>query len=192
MGGDVGESCRLWDSPAFRIRGTMLSCPGCISMVTAGWDMLTPTQNTKTVSHKHSRVRSSWQRRSLSKSLIFPAQLWGKKMCWTRAGTWQQCYLVCTTLFAWHRGGQRRRLRLRRLCRLSRAAWAAGAETGCWSGQEGNRRCCGLLVWARWSAAGLEMEICCRKRRGQWVISSNMILSGWENRSAGMLANVNI
>ena len=58
----------------------MLSCPGCISMVTAGWDMLTPTQNTKTVSQKHSRVRSSWHRRSLpAKSFIFPTQLWGER-----------------------------------------------------------------------------------------------------------------
>lgn len=165
----------------------MLSCPGCISMVTAGWDVLTPTQNTKTVSHKHSRVRSSWQRRS-AQSLIFPAQLQGKNMCRTRAGTRRQCYLERATLSVRRRRGQTRR----RPRRPSPAAWAAGEETGCWSGQEGSRRCCKLLVWGKWSAAGLEMEICCRKRRGQWVISSNMISSGWGNRSTSMMTNVNI
>lgn len=139
----------------------MLSCPGCISMVTAGWDVLTPTQNTKTVSHKHSRVRSSWQRSSLfAKSLIFSTQTW-----WEKNVSDVSRYRSAVLLSAWGRRGRTGHPPRR----LSRVAWAVGEETGCWSGRGGNRRCCGLPAWAKWSAAGQEMEICCRKRRGQWM-----------------------
>lgn len=46
----------------------------------------------------------------------------------------------------------------------SRAGWAEEEGTGCWSGQEVSRQCCGLLVSMQWSTAGLELGICCRKQ----------------------------
>lgn len=164
-GGDVDESCRFWcwwDSPAFRMRGTTLSCPGCISMVTVGWDVFTPTQSTE-----KGQPKSFWGKKIRSKK-IGNKQRWNENSLTSsnttvrgKASECGQSYLVaCWPVFVCCWSSWRRRLP----GRPSRAGWAAGEETGCLSGRGGSRRCCRRLVLAKWSAAAPGTEICCKKK----------------------------
>lgn len=89
-------------------------------------------------------------------------------MCWTRADSCWECYPAWWPACVCCWSSWRRQL----LRHLSRAGWAAEEETGCWSGQEGNRQCCGLLVLLKWSTVGLETGICYREQ--MWAVNNRL------------------
>lgn len=99
------------------------------------------------------------------------------RMCWTWAGSCWECYLACWPACACCWSSWRRQL----LRHRSRAGWAAEEETGCWSGQEGNRQCCGLLVSLKWSTVGLETGICYREQ--MWAVNNSLHVL-WKKRQA--------